>query len=260
MAPPRSTTFHHVPPRSTTCRCGSTHTEVASESGLRRCLAPVNRRSSPVLIQTGRVLRADSYVVSMALLGLIGLVFRLKPSIEEITDVDKSFHGERAYMDAMENDSKFAGTAFGPAAPAKKVPSPDSSTSKCARHTAETKGQHAGTPALPWAYRPGQWAILRPPNRPLSCSSPASPLVAGARTLSILRRPSHRPVSSRASFRGEDQGLASQRRVVSGTACPLVLPLSTRYDGRTSKEATLMGVFALAIQHKVMVWGVCTGS
>jgi len=71
-----------------------------------------------------------SYVVSMALLGLIGLVFRLKPSIEEMTDVDKSFHGERAYMDAMENDSKFAGTAFGPAAPAKKVPSPDSSTSK----------------------------------------------------------------------------------------------------------------------------------
>ena len=30
----------------------------------------------------------------------------------EIVDVDKSFHGETAYTDA-ENDSKYAGTAFG---------------------------------------------------------------------------------------------------------------------------------------------------
>ena len=40
-----------------------------------------------------------SYVVSALLLLALGLVFRLKPTQEEITDVDKSFHGENAYFD-----------------------------------------------------------------------------------------------------------------------------------------------------------------
>jgi len=54
-----------------------------------------------------------SYAASMLLLLLIGTVFRLKPTLGEIVDVDKSFHGESAYTDA-ESDSKYAGTAFDP--------------------------------------------------------------------------------------------------------------------------------------------------
>jgi len=53
---------------------------------------------------------AYGYVVCMLILLLIGAVFRLKPNLAEITDPDKSFHGETAYNDAMENDSKYAGT------------------------------------------------------------------------------------------------------------------------------------------------------
>ena len=39
-----------------------------------------------------------SYVVSALLLLLIGLVIRLKPTKEEIADLDKAFHGESAYL------------------------------------------------------------------------------------------------------------------------------------------------------------------
>merc|ERR1712072_50087 len=53
-----------------------------------------------------------SYVFTFIIL-LLGLVIRLKPSIQEISDPDKSFHGESAYTDDAENDSKYAGTAMG---------------------------------------------------------------------------------------------------------------------------------------------------
>jgi len=56
-----------------------------------------------------------SYVMTILLLLAIGLVFKLKPSMDEITDVDKSFHGENAYFDS--NDSKYAGTALSPRSP-----------------------------------------------------------------------------------------------------------------------------------------------
>ena len=52
-----------------------------------------------------------SYVLTILILLLLGLVFRLKPDLNEITDLDKSFHGEAAYADTTENDSKYAGTA-----------------------------------------------------------------------------------------------------------------------------------------------------
>ena len=54
-----------------------------------------------------------SYVFTFIILILLGLVIRLKPSIQEISDPDKSFHGESAYTDDAENDSKYAGTAMG---------------------------------------------------------------------------------------------------------------------------------------------------
>ena len=53
-----------------------------------------------------------SYVITFLILLLLGLVVRLKPSIQEISDPDKSFHGESAYTDDAENDSKYAGTAM----------------------------------------------------------------------------------------------------------------------------------------------------
>jgi Amt family ammonium transporter len=54
-----------------------------------------------------------SYVFTFIILILLGLVIRLKPSVQEISDPDKSFHGESAYTDDAENDSKYAGTAMG---------------------------------------------------------------------------------------------------------------------------------------------------
>merc|ERR1712072_1573935 len=54
-----------------------------------------------------------SYFFTFIILILLGLVIRLKPSIQEISDPDKSFHGESAYTDDAENDSKYAGTAMG---------------------------------------------------------------------------------------------------------------------------------------------------
>lgn len=52
-----------------------------------------------------------SYILTILLLVLIGLVFRLKPNVTEITDLDLSFHGESAYDPENMNDSKYAGTA-----------------------------------------------------------------------------------------------------------------------------------------------------
>lgn len=51
-----------------------------------------------------------SYLATVLILFLIGLVVRLKPNLEEITDPDKSFHGEAAYMDGMANESGYATT------------------------------------------------------------------------------------------------------------------------------------------------------
>ena len=48
-----------------------------------------------------------SYVVSILLLMAIGVVCRLKPTAVEIVDMDHSQHGEAAYLDALENDSKY---------------------------------------------------------------------------------------------------------------------------------------------------------
>jgi len=55
-----------------------------------------------------------SYIATVLILLFCGLVFRLKPDIQEITDPDKSFHGESAYTDPSdpENDSKYSGTMF----------------------------------------------------------------------------------------------------------------------------------------------------
>ena len=49
-----------------------------------------------------------SYILTILLLVLIGLVFRLKPNVTEITDLDLSFHGESAYDPENMNDSKYA--------------------------------------------------------------------------------------------------------------------------------------------------------
>ena len=48
-----------------------------------------------------------SYAVSILLLMAIGVVCRLKPTAVEIVDMDHSQHGESAYLDALENDSKY---------------------------------------------------------------------------------------------------------------------------------------------------------
>ena len=48
-----------------------------------------------------------SYVVSILILMAIGCVCRLKPTAVEIVDMDHSQHGEAAYLDALENDSKY---------------------------------------------------------------------------------------------------------------------------------------------------------
>jgi len=53
-----------------------------------------------------------SYGASILILLLIGTMCRLKPSAVEIIDMDHSQHGESAYLDALENDSKYAGTFF----------------------------------------------------------------------------------------------------------------------------------------------------
>ena len=50
--------------------------------------------------------------LTILILMLIGLVCRLKPTAVEIIDMDHSQHGESAYLDALENDSKYAGTYF----------------------------------------------------------------------------------------------------------------------------------------------------
>lgn len=52
-----------------------------------------------------------SYVMSILILLLLGLFFRLKPDTAEISDLDKSFHNESAYDDGMD-DSNYAGTAM----------------------------------------------------------------------------------------------------------------------------------------------------
>ena len=51
-----------------------------------------------------------SYAVSILLLMAIGVVCRLKPTAVEIVDMDHSQHGESAYLDALENDSKYTWT------------------------------------------------------------------------------------------------------------------------------------------------------
>ena len=55
------------------------------------------------------VAAVHSYLMTMVLLLVIGKVVRLKPTTVEITDVDKSFHGENAYI---VDDSNYAGTNF----------------------------------------------------------------------------------------------------------------------------------------------------
>lgn len=57
-----------------------------------------------------------SYVVSIALLKLIGLGMRLKPTKEEMADIDKAFHGELAYTSTPGNS--FYATGLGAAAAA----------------------------------------------------------------------------------------------------------------------------------------------
>ena len=51
-----------------------------------------------------------SYAVSILILMAIGVVCRLKPTAVEIVDMDHSQHGESAYLDALENDSKYTWT------------------------------------------------------------------------------------------------------------------------------------------------------
>lgn len=53
-----------------------------------------------------------SYIGTMLILFFVGIFFRLKPDLTEILDPDKSFHGESAYNEDLENDSKYAGTNF----------------------------------------------------------------------------------------------------------------------------------------------------
>jgi Amt family ammonium transporter len=50
-----------------------------------------------------------SYLVTILILLVLGLFVRLKPTLTEISDPDKSFHGESAYNE--QDDSKYAGTA-----------------------------------------------------------------------------------------------------------------------------------------------------
>ena len=52
-----------------------------------------------------------SYIASVLLLRLIGLCLRLKPTKEEMADIDKAFHGELAYT-ATPGNSFYQGTDF----------------------------------------------------------------------------------------------------------------------------------------------------
>jgi len=76
-----------------------------------------------------------SYVVSILILMLIGLVCRLKPTAVEIIDMDHSQHGESAYLDALENDSKYAGTFFAEVAGIDKAKKGDEESAKASEMT-----------------------------------------------------------------------------------------------------------------------------
>ena len=57
-----------------------------------------------------------SYVVTVVILKLIGLVMRLKPTKEEMADIDKAFHGELAYTATPGNSFYATGNFSGAAA------------------------------------------------------------------------------------------------------------------------------------------------
>jgi Amt family ammonium transporter len=71
-----------------------------------------------------------SYAVTILTLLLIGLGMRLKPTAIEIVDMDYSQHGESAYLDAFENDSKYAGTFFAEVAGIDKTKKGDEESAK----------------------------------------------------------------------------------------------------------------------------------
>ena len=76
-----------------------------------------------------------SYVVTILILLLIGLGMRLKPTAVEIIDMDHSQHGESAYLDALENDSKYAGTFFAEVAGIDKAKKGDEESAKASEMT-----------------------------------------------------------------------------------------------------------------------------
>ena len=88
----------------------------------------------------------DRRLCFQLLLG-IGLVMRLKPNIQEITDPDKSFHGESAYMEDMENSSKYAGTAV--MMMAKEMSKDKEKESTTAKWSSATKASPAPSAAYP---------------------------------------------------------------------------------------------------------------
>ena len=76
-----------------------------------------------------------SYVVTILILLVIGLGMRLKPTAVEIVDMDHSQHGESAYLDALENDSKYAGTFFAEVAGIDKTKKGDEEADKANEST-----------------------------------------------------------------------------------------------------------------------------
>jgi Amt family ammonium transporter len=65
-----------------------------------------------------------SYIVSVVLLKLIGLVMRLKPTKEEMADIDKAWHGELAYTGTPGNSFYATGQGAAAAAAGGVAPGP----------------------------------------------------------------------------------------------------------------------------------------